>query len=169
MVRKILVGTSRVLDRACLTAAVTFFAAVLVLVVFQVLARYLFQTVPTWTAEAARYCMIWSGLLGAASAFKANRDPKIVSPPDKGRFGWPTTAGLLRGLAVLVFLGPVLFHSRRFLMRHWDRTAEALGVSTVWVTAAVPVAILLIFIHLAARIAEPRGPRPGTPAPGDET
>ena len=132
--------------------------AVLSLVVFQVLARYVFQAVPTWTAEAARYCMVWSGLLGAASAFKANRDPRLLDPPDKGPPGWPALASVLRGLAVLVFLGPVLYHSRRFLMRHWDRTADALGISTVWVTAAVPVAILLILIHLAARAAKTRDP-----------
>jgi TRAP-type C4-dicarboxylate transport system permease small subunit len=169
MLRKTLVRMSRVLDRACLTAAVTFFAAVLALVVFQVLARYVFQTVPTWTAEAARYCMVWSGLLGAASAFKADRDPRVLKPPEGGRFGWPAAAGLLRGLAVLVFLGPVLFHSRRFLMRHWDRTAEALGISTFWVTAAVPVAALLIVIHLAARIAVPRGTGADAHSPGEET
>jgi TRAP-type C4-dicarboxylate transport system permease small subunit len=56
-------------------------------------------------------------------------------------------------LATLCFLGPILYHSDRFLMRHWNRTAEALGISTVWVTMAVPVAILAIFIHLAARAA----------------
>lgn len=168
MVRNLLVKTSRILDRACLTAAVTFFAAMLVLVVFQVLARYVFQTVPIWTAEAARYCMVWSGLLGAASAFKANRDPRVLKPPDTGRFGWLIAAGVLQGLAVLIFLGPVLFHCRRFLMRHWDRTAEALGISTFWVTAAVPVAVLLIFIHLAARIAQLRGTEAEDNSPGEE-
>jgi len=168
MLRKSILHISRGLDRACLIGAVAFFAAMLGLVVFQVLARYVFQAVPAWTAEAARYSMVWSGLLGAASAFKANRDPTLLSPPKKGRFGWPAAAGVLRGIAVIVFLGPVLYHSRRFLARHWDRTAEALGMSTVWVTAAVPLAILLIFIHLAARIAETGAPESDASS-GDET
>jgi TRAP-type C4-dicarboxylate transport system permease small subunit len=60
---------------------------------------------------------------------------------------------VLRALAAICFLGPILYHSDRFLMRHWHRTAEALGFSTVWVTIAVPFAIMAIFVHLAARAA----------------
>ncbi len=168
MIRKALFKMSRGLYGVSLIGAVAFFAAVLGLVLFQVVARYVFQTVPAWTAEAARYSMVWSGLLGAASAYKANRDPRLLNPPQKGPPGWTVAATVLRGIAVLVFLGPVLYHSPRFLERHWDRTAEAMGVSTVWVTAAVPLAILLIFIHLAARIAAPGESGAGTGTTGDK-
>jgi TRAP-type C4-dicarboxylate transport system permease small subunit len=54
---------------------------------------------------------------------------------------------------VVVFLGPVLYYSHRFLVRHWDRTAEALGMSTFWVGIAVPLAIAIIFVHLLADLA----------------
>jgi TRAP-type C4-dicarboxylate transport system permease small subunit len=122
-----------------------------VLVIFQVLARYVFRAVPVWTEEAARYCMVWGGLLGATVAFKADRDPKLLSAPKSGPKVWLRSAAILRAAAVLCFLGPILYHSGRFLTRHWDRTAEALGISTVWVTLAVPFAVVVIFIHLAAR------------------
>jgi TRAP-type C4-dicarboxylate transport system permease small subunit len=124
-----------------------------VLIMFQVLARYVFQAVPVWTEEASRYCMVWGGLLGATVAFKADRDPKLISPPSAGPRLWLRAAFLLRSLAALCFLGPILYHSNRFIVRHWHRTAEALGISTVWVTMAVPICILIIFIHLAARSA----------------
>jgi TRAP-type C4-dicarboxylate transport system permease small subunit len=117
---------------------------------FQVLARYVFRAVPVWTEEAARYCMVWGGLLGATVAFKADRDPKLLSVPTHGAKAWLRSAAILRATAVLCFLGPILYHSDKFLMRHWHRTAEALGMSTVWVTLAVPFAVAVIFIHLAA-------------------
>ena len=132
-----------------------------VLVMFQVLARYVFRAVPVWTEEAARYCMVWGGLLGATVAFKADRDPKLVPPPTAGPRLWLRTASALRMMAALCFLGPILYHSDRFLVRHWHRTAEALGFSTVWVTMAVPIAILVIFVHLAARAAG--GGKPAQP------
>ena len=142
------------LDQGCRAGAAFFFGAMVVLVMFQVLARYIFRAVPVWTEEAARYCMVWGGLLGATVAFKADRDPKLVAPPAKGPRIWLQAAFLLRSLAVLCFLGPILYHSYRFLVRHWHRTAEALGISTFWVTMAVPFAILTIFIHLAARASQ---------------
>jgi len=151
MIRRAIMLISDKLDRGCRIGAIFFFAAMVLLVMFQVLARYVFQAVPVWTAEAARYCMVWGGLLGATVAFKADLDPKLVSPPTAGPRLWLRTASVLRMLAVLFFLGPILYHSNRFLVRHWHRTSEALGISTIWVTMAVPISILIIFFHLTAK------------------
>ena len=52
-----------------------------VLVMFQVLARYVFRAVPVWTEEAARYCMVWGGLFGATVAFHGDLDPRLIQPP----------------------------------------------------------------------------------------
>lgn len=153
MIRRAVILISDKLDQGCRAGAIFFFASMVVLVMFQVLARYVFRAVPVWTEEAARYCMVWGGLLGATVAFKSDCDPKLVPPPTAGPRLWLRAASALRMLAVLCFLGPILYHSDRFLARHWHRTAEALGISTVWVTMAVPIAILAIFIHLAARTA----------------
>jgi TRAP-type C4-dicarboxylate transport system permease small subunit len=153
MIRRALKRISDQLDRGCRVGAVFFFAAMVALVMLQVVARYIFRAVPIWTEEAARYCMVWGGLLGATVAFKADRDPKLIAPPTSGPRLWLQAASALRLLAALCFLGPILYHSDKFLMRHWGRTAEALGISTFWVTLAVPVAVLTIFVHLAAKAA----------------
>lgn len=163
MIRFLIIRTSDVIDRGCRNGAVFFFSAMTVLVMFQVLARYVFRAVPVWTEEAARYCMVWGGLLGATVAFKADSDPKLVSAPRSGPRAWLRAAAVLRSAAVLCFLGPILYHSDRFLMRHWHRTAEAIGISTMWVTMAVPFAIAVIFVHLLARacrfgVREPSAP-----------
>ena len=160
MVKSIVIQISDHIDRWCRTGAIVFFSAMVVLVMFQVLARYIFRAVPVWTEEAARYCMVWGGLLGATVAFKGDSDPKLLSAPKSGPKVWLRTATVLRAAAVLCFLGPIFYHSRRFLMRHWDRTAEALGISTFWVTMAVPFAVSVIFIHLLARSINSGGPEP---------
>jgi TRAP-type C4-dicarboxylate transport system permease small subunit len=153
MIRRLLNVISDQLDRGCRAGAVFFFAAMVALVMLQVVARYIFRAVPIWTEEAARYCMVWGGLLGATVAFKAGRDPKLIAPPTAGPRLWLRAASALRMLAAVCFLGPILYHSDKFLMRHWHRTAEALGISTFWVTLAVPVTVLTIFIHLSAKAA----------------
>ena len=53
-----LTKASLAVDRICRASAVGFFAAMLVIVLFQVVARYIFQSVPVWTEELARYCMV---------------------------------------------------------------------------------------------------------------
>ena len=150
--RRIIVHISCALDRLCQFSAAAFFAAMLVLVVFQVVARYIFQAVPPWTAEAARYCMVWGGLLGATVAFRADQDPRLIQPPHSGRRAWAVSALWLRALAVAIFLGPVLYYSHGFLVRTWHRTTAALGISTMWVSLAVPFAVIVIFFHLLAKL-----------------
>lgn len=142
------------LDKFCRRTAVGFFSIMLLLVVFQVIARYLFQSVPVWTEEAARYCMVWGGLLGATAAFKSESDPRLIHPPQSGSRLKMISAMWARGICVAVFLGPILYHSDRFLMRTWQRTSEALGISIAWVTLAVPASATIILFHLAAKLLE---------------
>jgi hypothetical protein len=98
------------IDKFCRTTAVGFLGLMLLLVLFQVLARYIFQAVPVWTAEAARYCMIWGGLFGATVAFRADQDPRLIQPPRTGSKIWVLGATWLRAVATVVFIGPVLYH-----------------------------------------------------------
>ena len=147
-----IVRVSVIIDQFCRSSAVGFLIAMVLLVLFQVVARYLFQSVPVWTAEAARYCMVWGGLLGATAAYRADIDPRLVQPPRTGSRVWVITAFWLRVLGTVIFLGPVLYFSDRFLICTWQRTTEALGIPSFWVTVSVPLAITVIFIHLLARI-----------------
>ena len=159
--RRILLSISSGLDKWCRSAAVGFLSLMLLLVLFQVLARYIFQAVPVWTEEAARYCMIYGGLLGATAAFAGDLDPRLVQPPKAGPKVWIASTVWLRALATVFFLGPVLYHSDRFLRRGWHRASEGLEIPMALVTVAVPLAIVIIFIHLAVRLAtSPTGPTP---------
>ena len=154
--RRILSSISLGLVQFSRTAAVGFLSLMLVLVLFQVLARYIFQSVPIWTEEAARYCMIWGGLLGATVAFAGDLDPRLIQPPKTGPKVWVVSAAWVRAVTAVVFLGPVLYHSDRFLRRGLHRTSEGMEIPMTFVTAAVPLAVIIIFIHLIARLIGPR-------------
>ncbi len=151
----ILRQASTIVDRFCIRAAMGFFSAMLILVIFQVVARYIFRAAPVWTEEAARYCMVWGGLLGATAAFKADQDPRLIQPPRTGSKIWINTATWLRSLAVVIFLGPVLYYSDQYLVRTWHRTSDALEIPLMWVTLAVPSTVVIIFFHLAVRLIAP--------------
>jgi TRAP-type C4-dicarboxylate transport system permease small subunit len=150
--RRVIALISYGLDKFCRVAAVGFLGLMLLLVLFQVLARYIFQAVPVWTEEAARYCMIWGGLFGATVAFRADRDPRLIQPPQSGSKIWIVTASGLRATAVVVFLGPVLYHSDRFLARSLHRISDGLEVPMALITVAVPITVAVILIHLVARL-----------------
>ena len=140
------------LDKICRASSIGFLGLMLLLVLFQVLARYIFQTVPVWTEEAARYCMVWGGLLGATVSFKKEYDPRLIQPPKTGPKAWLISTTALRAIATVVFLGPVLYHSNRFLARNFHRVSDGLEIPMAFVVVVVPIIIVIIFIHLTARL-----------------
>jgi TRAP-type transport system small permease protein len=150
--RRIFSRSSDCLDAGCQWAATGFFSALLILVLFQVVARYIFRNAPVWTEELARYCMVWGGMLGATVSFKGGADPSFVQPPTRGNPIWIRAAQLVRAAAAVAFLGPILYYSDKFLIRTWHRSTEALGIPTALVTVAVPLAVAVIFFHLLAQL-----------------
>jgi TRAP-type C4-dicarboxylate transport system permease small subunit len=167
-----IIRLSDALHRLCRWGAVAGILLMVALIAIQVVARYLLKEPPAWTEEGARYAMIWGGLLGATLAFRWRQDPVLLR---LGFFERGRGQGLglaLRAIATVVFLGPIWFYSlfgpgfdltRGYLARSAARTAEAIGLPMVWFSAAVPVAITIIFVHLAAQLAAGRAETTGEP------
>ena len=158
----IIFSTSYGLDKICRFSAIGFLGLMLLLVVFQVLARYIFQSVPIWTEEAARYCMVWAGLLGATASFKTDYDPRLIQPPETGPKAWIISATFLRAAATIVFLGPILYHCNRFITRSMRRVSDGMEMSMALVVSIVPIFIVIIFIHLIARLLKAANAQPKT-------
>ena len=173
-------ATARFLDRLSLgidrlLRAIALVGLVLMVafISLQVVARYGFSAPPAWTEEAARYAMVWVGLLGASISYSAGFDPRLVKLPATLPRPLLALAALLRGAAVVIFLGPILFFcfygpglnpERSFLARSFYTTAESFDMPTIFVAVTVPIFIIAIFLHglahCARGLATLRTPRP---------
>ena len=131
-------------------------------ILFQVVARYVFARPPFWTEELARYAMIWCGMLGAALAFWRGVDPRFVEPGVVFR-SWPRAAAALALVPAFIFAGAILYESllgpgrdpaRGFIGRNLTRTSEALEVNMALIAAAVPAMALLILVAGVLRLAK---------------
>jgi TRAP-type transport system small permease protein len=141
--------------------ASTMLAVMVLAILFQVVARYVFAHPPFWTEELARYAMIWCGTLGAALAFWHAADPGFIESGLVFR-GRLARLGLLLGLLpAAIFAGMLLYQSlfgprfdmaRGFLARNLTRVSEALQVNMAGVASAIPVMALLILIAVAIKL-----------------
>lgn len=119
----------------------------LIVIILQIVARYIFASPPTWTEEIGKLLMIWGGLLGSSIAFKRRADIVLYSPKDTKGF-MDIFRRAFRFLAVLLFTGVILYHSPSFLSRSLGVDFFGIqGVSVIWAASAVPCFIALIFIH----------------------
>ncbi|MGG7566741.1 TRAP transporter small permease [Rhodovulum sp. DZ06] len=171
--RRMILSLSDALHQVARAVAICAVAGMFAVVMIQVVARYGFSAPPVWTEDVARYMMVWTGLLGATLSFKARADAVLMQSVFPAR---PHPLGLLaeavQSAAVIAFLAPVIWFcfiglrggfAKGYLSRQAGLTADTLGIPMVYVSVIVPIAMIIILIHLAARWAER-----GAPARGPE-
>ncbi len=125
---------------------------VFAVVLLQVTMRYLFERPNPWSEELSRFCFIWLSMMGASLALESQShfafDLAVTKLPRRPRiwayrFGTGFVAAAAFGLIILGF---GLLH-----LAHGQRSA-ALDLPLAWVYASVPVAGMLMLLHLAARL-----------------
>ncbi|MAY87342.1 MAG: permease [Pseudooceanicola sp.] len=168
----LIISLSNGLHRIARSVAMFAVAGMFITVMIQVVARYVFSSPPIWTEDVARYMMVWTGLLGTTLSFKGRSDAvlmKSVFPPRPAVMGLVSEA--IRSAAVLSFILPVIWFSfmglrgglaKGYLARQAGLTADTLGIAMVWIAVVVPIAMIIILIHLAAQWAEGRAEAPDT-------
>lgn len=162
--RNFILGASRALHALSRRAAMFTVFLMFATVIVQIIARYVFASPPIWTEDVARYAMVWTGLLGATLSFKTREDAVLINsvfPPRPRLMGFVAEA--LQSAAILAFILPVLYFcfvglrggfAKGYLARQSGLTADTLGMPMVWISAIVPIALIIILFHLAARWAE---------------
>ncbi|SHM76425.1 TRAP transporter small permease [Roseibium suaedae] len=161
-IAKALMAASDTVDRILRGTAIFFLCLMVGAIVLQVLARYGFSAPPAWTEEAARYCMVWVGLLGASVSYKIGFDPVLVKLPRKLSPALRVITAFFRGASVFIFLSPILWYSffgpgqnvsRSFLMRNLNTMAESIDMPLIFIAITVPIFIGAIFLHGLAHMA----------------
>ncbi|MBT9505057.1 MAG: TRAP transporter small permease [Rhodoferax sp.] len=123
-------------------------AAMAVLVIGNVISRYVFGHSFSWVEEATRYMMIWVAFLGAGPALRVGGHIAI----DTLQSALPVAAArCLRGvivaivgitLLILVWLGI------DYASFAWEQESPVLGWSLGKVYIALPLGAALMFVHL---------------------
>lgn len=146
------------LNSLALWGAIAIVGTLVVVAMWQVIARYILAQPPIWTEELARYLMVWGALLGGSCAFRSHADPSLF--PAQRNIGGLTS--LLRALGAFIFIAPILWYSifglngnigAGYIGRLLGRKAETLDLPMAVFGMAIPIAFALILVHLLADLA----------------
>lgn len=119
-------------------------------VLFQVIARYIFGNPSSVTEEMARYLLIWLGLLGAAYAAGERLHLAIDLLPSRLEGAAKTRLSRIIFALVFIFSLCALFIGGIFLMYitlTTDQTSAALKVPLGYVYIALPLSGILIMLY----------------------
>jgi TRAP-type C4-dicarboxylate transport system permease small subunit len=145
---------SDIINRVTEVFLVIVLSAMAITILLQVLFRYVLNLPLFWTEELARYCLVWSSLLGSAVAVKRGRHIAVAIlierfPPDLRR--GLTIIALISVAAVLAI---ILWGGIQLVAITRAQISPALRVSMSIPYLAVPVGAGLMLLHTIVSLFE---------------
>lgn len=152
-------------ERVSRALAGTFVGTIVVIMVVQVIARYVFNASLIWAEEFCRYVLIWMTFLFVGYAYHRGELVMLDLFSTKVSPRVYLAVRILTAIPVVVFLYLIisagLAHALRFsaqiipaLNFIWmSLTGNELAVPIFWVYAAVPVGCTILLLHFLARLA----------------
>lgn len=145
----------RSLDRVLVVLLVALFAALVLMVVWQVLSRYALNSPSAFTEEAARYLMIWVSLLGASYVFRMRLHigldlltRKLTGSNKRIAEVAALTAAVLFAVLILLVGGVRLVE----LTWSLDQVSAVLGIRMALVYLAIPLSGGFILLYTLERL-----------------
>lgn len=126
-----------------------------IVILLQVVCRYVFNAPLSWPEEAARYMMVWMTFLAAPYAYREGMFARLESTTAFLAPG--IRSGLERALHALIVITALLYLTQALWMveRGGMMTSSALGISMRYVFAILPISFILIATVGLEKIAMP--------------
>ena len=138
---------SNIVNRITEVILVIVLAAMAVVVFLQVIFRYLLNFPLFWTEEFARYCLVWSSLLGSAVAVKRGQHIAVTIVSERFPPAVRRVMKIITLISVAVILTIILWGGIQLVAITRAQISPALRVSMSVPYLAVPVGAALMLLH----------------------
>ncbi|MEA1964423.1 MAG: TRAP transporter small permease [Candidatus Aerophobetes bacterium] len=129
-------------------------AAMTFILIIQVFLRYVLKTSIPFSAELARYLMVWVVFLAAGLALKEDTHISIRVLVDKLPGRARSSFNLAAQILLLVFLVLLMIESIAVLPYQRMQIILSMGVSVVWFYLAIPVGCSIMILFLFPKMYE---------------
>jgi TRAP-type C4-dicarboxylate transport system permease small subunit len=144
LVEKVLNFIEKMLEMIC----TVFVGAIVFVLFYAVIMRYLFHNPPAWSIEVSRIMFLWMVMFGAALVTREKSHIEIDFIvnwlPPKIRFFW---INLLR-LLMLAFCGVLIYYGVKIIPIVGQANTPTLEMSMGWLYASVPAGGFLMGVYI---------------------
>ena len=136
------------LDVALRWLCVVLFAALVLVVVWQVFSRQVLDSPSGWSEELAKYVFVWLSLFGAALVFGERGHIVVDIAITRAPAAAQRVVGMLMQLAILAFAGLVLIYGGTMLATNtWSIAVAGLPADVGPLYLALPISGVLIAFY----------------------
>jgi TRAP-type C4-dicarboxylate transport system permease small subunit len=139
--------TSDIVNRIAEIGIIIIISIMAVVVFAEVLFRYALHLPLFWTEEFARYCLVWSSLLGAGVALKRGEHIAVTFFADKLPKGIQLWMPLVVQIFIAALLGVIFWGGLYLVIITRHQLSPALRIPMSWPYMAVPVGFLIMLFH----------------------
>ncbi|WP_026819206.1 TRAP transporter small permease [Arthrobacter castelli] len=141
-------SSKKLLDRTLEVICVVLFAALVLVVVWQVFTRQVLDQPSSWSSTLARYIFVWLGLGGAALVFGERGHIAVDFVVRKLPDSLEKAIAVLVQVIIAVFSAIILvWGGYRVALQSWEQALSGLPLSVGPLYLAMPVAGVLIIIY----------------------
>jgi TRAP-type C4-dicarboxylate transport system permease small subunit len=126
-------------------------AVMVVLVLLQVIFRYLLKAPLDWSEETASFAFVWMGLLGASVGLKGDDHPNLDILITRFPQGFQKAATVLINLCILFVLGVMFIYGGKLTLSMRSQLTAALGYSVAYMYAVLPLSALIMAFHMVIK------------------
>jgi TRAP-type C4-dicarboxylate transport system permease small subunit len=138
---------SDIVNRIAEITIIVFISLMAVVVFAEVIFRYVFPLPLFWTEEFARYCLVWSSLLGAGVALKRGEHIAVTFFTDKFPKGIRIEAAQFVQIIIVAFLGVLFWGGLCLVIITRHQLSPAMRIPMSWPYMAVPIGSLIMLVH----------------------
>lgn len=114
----------------------------------EVLFRYVLMLPLFWTEELARYCLVWSSLLGASVALKRGEHIAVTFFVDRIPRHIGPQAAFLVPIVIALFLAVILWGGVHLVTITRHQLSPAMRIPMSWPYLAIPISSLIMLFHV---------------------
>lgn len=144
---KILKVIKDALDRLLVFASLTALLAMIVIIIYQVFSRQLFQTTPSWAEELSLLLFVWTSFLGVAYGFKQKLHIGVSFLVDAFPEKLQDACDIFAKILILLFGFILLYYGWKFTLLMGGSTMAGTGLPSSALYACLPVAGFYILLY----------------------
>ena len=156
LLRAVLAGVQR-LERGADWSCQAALAVMSVLVLLQVVLRYLFAAPLVWAEEASVFLMIWVTFIGSGIAIRKRGHIAMMLVADRLPASIARIVLVASNFAIIAFLAVVAWQGFRLAAFVSDQPSPALRIPMTWPYLAIPVGALFMIGQVLATMLEHNG------------
>lgn len=131
-----------------------FISVTTVLVIINIILRYIFNSGLVWSEEVATGCFVWSVFIGAVAVFKHRGHVGVDLIVKRLPQAMQSGVRLLTDLILVALNGYMAYLSVLYIQTSYTKMTPVLGVSSAYISSSVLIAFVLMTAYSVKFVVE---------------